>query len=354
MFKLSKIKSIKPLGKMIVADITVENDSSYIGNGVVNHNSSRSPNLQNLPSDEAYRKCFITALGNKFLNCDFASQEGRLAAEVSGDQKMLDFFNLGHPIFKDDIHSFVGTMMFSLIRNDPNLIILKKTHPEERQIAKVTGFKTIYGGSAFTMKDDFGVTVEEAQTFIDGYLDAFPGLKEYFNKCEEAVMKTGEIVIDEITGRKWFSPDFHRLADMNKEIWSYFPKNYRQLSQAKRTEAKEKVYKEFPHVKEMWSFYFTIQGSLKRTSYNYPVQGRAGSQTKKAAVLFREYCIENNLTEILYLVNLIHDECSAECEESFAEEGLRILKTTMIDGAQYFCKKVKMDASGNISNNWEK
>mgnify|MGYP003402977058 CR=1 FL=1 len=105
--------------------------------------SSRSPNLQNLPSDEAYRQCFITEKGFKFLNCDFASQEGRIAAEVSGDQKMLDFFNLGHPVFKDDIHSFVGTMMFSLLRNDPNLVILKKTHPEERQIAKVIGFKTL-------------------------------------------------------------------------------------------------------------------------------------------------------------------------------------------------------------------
>lgn len=212
----------------------------------------------------------------------------------------------------------------------------------------------LYGGSAFTMKDDFGVSVEEAQEFIDGYLDAFPGLIDYLKKCEEAVAKTGEILISEITGRKWFSPDFHKLEEMNQEIWSYFPKNYRQLGEAKRKEVKEQVYRDFPHVKDMWSKYFTIQGSLKRTSYNFPIQGCAGEQTKKAAVLFRENCIENNLTDVLFLVNLIHDECSAECKEDFAEEGLNILKTKMIEGAQYFCKKVKMDASGNISNHWEK
>ena len=340
------LKNIHPITKRVHTSYT-----QILNTGRI---SSRNPNLQNLPADESYRQCFIQSIGNKFLNCDFSSQESRVLAEVSGDKKMLDFFNNGHPIHKTDFHSFTGTNMFSLLRNDPDLIINKKDFPEERQIAKTISFKVAYGGSAYTLKDDFGTSEEEAQLFIDNFLNAFPDLKSYFKNCEENVLKTGYIIIDKTTNRRWFSPDFDKLEKINKEIWSYFPDNYRKLSKEQREKVKKEVYLKNPHVKDMWSLYFTIQSSLKRTSLNYPIQGLAGSQTKKSAVLFRKYCIENNLQDKLFLVNLIHDECSAEVNENFAEKGLQILKSKMIEGAQFFCEKVKMDAEGNINTNWSK
>lgn len=316
--------------------------------------SSRSPNLQNLPGDNAYRQSFISSKNNNFLNCDFSSQESRVLAEVSGDEKMIDFFNNGHPIHGSDFHCFTGTNMFSLLRNEPDLIITKKTHPEERQTAKTISFKIPYGGSAYTLKDDFGISEEEAQLFIDNFLGAFPQLKSYFKQCEDSVLKNGYIIIDPITDRRWFSSDFCKLDTLNKEIWKHFPDNYRSLSIEQRKIVKEDLYKIHPEIKDMWSLFFTIQSSLKRTSMNYPIQGRSGSQTKKAAVLFREYCIKNNLQDKLFLVNLIHDECSAEVSKDFAEEGLKILKEKMIEGAQFFCQKVKMDAEGNINTHWSK
>lgn len=316
--------------------------------------SSRSPNLQNLPSDNAYRQCFIASDDNKFLNCDFSSQESRVLAEVSKDAKMIDFFNNGHPVHGSDFHCFTGTNMFSLLRGEPDLIITKKKHPEERQIAKTISFKVAYGGSAFTLKDDFGTTEEEAQLFIDNFLDAFPQLRNYFKKCEQDVLKNGYIVIDEITNRRWFSSDFKKLKILNDKIWSHFPNNYRDLNLEQRKIVKEDLYKVHPEVKDMWSLFFTIQSSLKRTSLNYPIQGLSGSQTKKAAVLFREHCIENNIYDKVYLVNLIHDECSAESHKDFAEDGLKLLKNKMIEGANFFCKDVKMDAEGSINTHWSK
>lgn len=316
--------------------------------------SSRSPNLQNLPSDNAYRQCFISGANKKFLNCDFSSQESRVLAEVSKDAKMIDFFNNGHPIHGSDFHCFTGTNMFSLLRGEPDLIITKKTHPEERQTAKTISFKIPYGGSAYTLKDDFGISEEEAQLFIDNFLDAFPQLRNYFKKCEQDVLKNGFIVIDDITNRRWFSSDFKKLKILNDKIWSHFPNNYRDLNAEQRKIVKEDLYKVHPEIKDMWSLFFTIQSSLKRTSLNYPIQGLSGSQTKKAAVLFREYCISNGIYDIVYLVNLIHDECSAESDEEFAEQGLKILKDKMIEGANFFCKNVIMDAEGSINTHWSK
>lgn len=51
MFTESKIKSIKTIGIQTVCDITVKDNHSYVANGIVNHNSSQDPNLQNIPRD---------------------------------------------------------------------------------------------------------------------------------------------------------------------------------------------------------------------------------------------------------------------------------------------------------------
>jgi DNA polymerase I-like protein with 3'-5' exonuclease and polymerase domains len=102
----------------------------------------------------------------------------------------------------------------------------------------------------------------------------------------------------------------------------------------------------------MWSEYYQLKGSIERCSQNYPIQGLAGSQTKMAGVLFRRYQIENNLRDKLYLTSLVHDECLSEVVKEMAEEGLKVLENKMIEGANLFCKKVKMGATGNICEYW--
>lgn len=103
--------------------------------------SSRNPNLQNIPADKEYRECFIAGDNNILINSDYNSQESRILAEVSGDPAMLSFFNDGHPIFGEDYHSFTATKMFSLLRGEPDLVISKETHREERDAAKAISFK---------------------------------------------------------------------------------------------------------------------------------------------------------------------------------------------------------------------
>lgn len=314
--------------------------------------ASSKPNIQNIPSEIGYRKSFVPSDGYTIINADYSSQESRVLAEVCGDKDMLSFFNDGHEIFGDDYHSFIATKMFRLIRNEPELVVTKKTHPKERQDAKSINFKIAYGGSAFTLKDDFGVDEEVAQKFIDGYFEAIPTLKRDFENAKKSVLKKGYIDIDEITGRRWYWKEFSTIEDLNKKIWSFFPENYRYLSPEERKPIKEKIYKEHPEVKEMWSEYFSLRGKAERNALNYRIQGFAGSQTKMAGIMFRKYQIENNLQDKLFITNLIHDEFLAEVSLNFQEEGREIIEKCMIDGAQYFCKKVKMDAQAVLVNYW--
>lgn len=314
--------------------------------------SSSSPNCQNVPSEEQYRKAFIPTDGFVILNADYASQESRILAEVSGDEDMLSFFNNGHEIFKDDFHCFTATKMFRIMRNDPTLIINKKDHPTERKTAKDISFKVAYGGSAYTLKDDFGVDEDVAQSFIDGFLDAFPSLREYFDNGKKEAMKLGYIEIDPITGRRWYDPNFKRMSALNKKIWSYYPPDYKDMDWKARDVVKQKIKVAHPEVRDMWSEYFSLKGKLERNSMNYKIQGLAGSQTKMAGVLFRKHVLENNLQDKIFITLFVHDEALGEAITGYEEQGRTLIEKCMEDGAMTFCSKVKMKAEAITNTFW--
>jgi DNA polymerase I-like protein with 3'-5' exonuclease and polymerase domains len=314
--------------------------------------SSRGPNLQNIPGDPDYRKAFVAAVGTKVVNCDYSSQEARIVADVSGDPTMLRFFNEGDPVHGKDYHSMTATKLFRVLRSDPNLLISKSTHPKERNDAKSLSFKIIYGGSAFTLKDDLNVDKDTAQKFIDSYLEAFPGLKQYFDDSHREALEHGYIDIDPITGRRYWEPDYECMLEAKKIIAELLPSNYQKMKYHDKQAAKEEAEKKHPGFSNLVKLYSIIEGSLKRCSQNYRIQGLAGSQTKTFGVLFRKYQIEHNLRDKIWLINLIHDESLAEVKEEYGEQGRQLIETLMKVGAQMYCSKVKMDAEGVLTTYW--
>ncbi len=166
------------------------------------------------------------------------------------------------------------------------------------------------------------------------------------------MLKKGYIEIDPITQRRWHDPNFHRMNGLTKKAWSYFPENYRTLGVVERAEVKNKLYEKNPDIKELWSEYFSLKGKLERNALNYRIQGLAGGQLKRSGILFRERQIENNLQDKIWLTSLIHDESLAEVADGFEEEGVKFLESAMVDGAQTFCKQVKMKAEAAAVKFW--
>ena len=214
-------------------------------------------------------------------------------------------------------------------------------------------FKIAYGGSAHTLKDDFGCTIEEAQAFIDAYMGAFPQLKKYFDTVESNVLKRGWIQIDQVIERRWFSPEFPQLKELQDQAWACYPKGYKEMPRGeKKDKIKEQVKEQHPELKQIWSKFFTLKGELSRCARNYPIQGVAGNQTKQAGVYFRKYQIENNLQDKVYLTNLIHDEAMAEAVNGFENEATELLLKCMEKGGGRFTKSVKMTAAGGETKWW--
>jgi len=101
------------------------------------------PNLQNLPSDELTRSCFISEPGYKFIAADYSSQEQIVLANFSKEENLINFYKKG---FKD-MHSYVAFLMYPVIRRctieeltPDKLGYVKKEHSDKRKIAKSAGF----------------------------------------------------------------------------------------------------------------------------------------------------------------------------------------------------------------------
>ena len=54
-----------------------------------------TPNLQNIPSDEETRSCFICEKGNIMIDADYSSQEQVVMANFSQEPNLLNFYKKG-------------------------------------------------------------------------------------------------------------------------------------------------------------------------------------------------------------------------------------------------------------------
>jgi len=89
-FYYAQVEEIQDCGVQAVWDITVEKDHSYIAQGVIHHNSSESPNLQNIPKREKtakeIRRQLVAPPGHSFVSFDYGQIEARVFAMITKDK----------------------------------------------------------------------------------------------------------------------------------------------------------------------------------------------------------------------------------------------------------------------------
>jgi len=142
-----------------------------------------SGNTQNLPHDFEYRDCFIAGEGNVMIVADWGSQEPRVAAYLSQDERLIEILNSDKKLYieiaKDVFHKPVT-------KQDAEYTHIKST---------VLGI--FYGMGAQGLAKRIGVSEEEAQNMIDKILETYPGIQDYIEKQRKA----GDYV-QSIYGRK--------------------------------------------------------------------------------------------------------------------------------------------------------
>lgn len=338
------LKMINPVSGRIHTQYTQLMSTGRLSSGGRNKETGEAyPNLQNIPSDEETRSCFVAEQGNTLIACDYTGQEQIVLVNKCLDKNLLEFYDqdLG------DMHSFVASKMYPEL-DGMDLKEIKSKHKDKRQAAKVAGFAINYGGSGIGIADQLGLSVEQGQHIYDSYFKAFPGLKDYFDKTKKFGLENGYVLISPVTGKKSYVDFYDDFVETKKQIEvKGFWEKYK--------EHKQSMTPTYSKLKKQISLYFSKKGDIERMSLNYPIQGESAEITKLSCVYFWEdYLVPNNLLFTVKFVNTVHDENVVECPKSIQEETAKALEDSMVKAGAIFCKRVPLKADPCISDYWKK
>jgi DNA polymerase-1 len=165
--------------------------------------SCTGPNMQQIPRDAEIRKCFVPDEGNKFILADYSQVELRVAAQLTGDERMIDAYRKG-----GDLHKLTA----SLITGTP----LEEVTRSQRQAAKAVNFGLIFAMGARGLKsyseDVYGVemSLDEAEAFRSRYFEAYRGIREWHDSIKAKPPRVSR----SLTGRRYFHKEDAGIAGL--------------------------------------------------------------------------------------------------------------------------------------------
>jgi DNA polymerase-1 len=226
--------------------------------------ASADPNLQNIPirteRGRAIRHAFVAQEGSTLLALDYSQIELRLAAILSGDEKLVDIFKSGR-----DVHREVAALVFGVGPGEVDY--------EMRRRAKVINFGILYGMGTVALRAQLGTTAAEAQQFYDDYFSTFTRLAAYLEETRGFARKHG--YTETFYGRR----------------------------------------REFPGMKSPLPY---VRAQAERMAINAPIQGTEADLVKLAMVRVDEYLAREGLKEDVHLILQVHDELVYEVKDARA------------------------------------
>jgi DNA polymerase-1 len=141
----------------------------------------KRPNLQNLPRDRRYRRCFVAPDGRVLVKADYSQIELRIAAKVSGDQAMLDAYLRGI-----DLHTLTAQRVLGAA----------EVTKEQRQLAKAVNFGLLFGMGVDAFRKyaksnyDLDLTKDDAGRYREAFFAAYPGLRRWHRSTPNRAVAT--------------------------------------------------------------------------------------------------------------------------------------------------------------------
>ncbi len=152
--------------------------------------SCSKPNLQQFPP---VLKDYVRAPdGRVIVVADYSQAELRIAAQISGDKRMLEAYRRGEDLHAATARSLTGRENIS---------------KEERDLAKAVNFGLLYGQGAAGLveyaRNKYGVTMttEEANRYRRRFFETYPGLKAW-HEGQWRRLKRGNTETRTLSGRR--------------------------------------------------------------------------------------------------------------------------------------------------------
>lgn len=144
--------------------------------------ASENPGVQNIPNKtdlgRAIRRAFIAEKGYKLVSIDYSQIELRIAAQLSGDEKLISIFKN-----KEDVHTAVAAQVFE--------VPLSEVTKDLRRQAKVINFGVMYGMGVTALQKNLDTDRATAQKFYNDYFEKFSGLAAYLERTKAETAERG-------------------------------------------------------------------------------------------------------------------------------------------------------------------
>lgn len=235
--------------------------------------SSIEPNLQNIPTKNAYgkliRKAFLPSHNSIIVSGDYSQIELRILAHIANVKGLIDAFNNDL-----DIHTKTASLVYN--------VKLEEVTKEMRSTAKAVNFGIVYGISGYGLSENTGLTPNEAKKFIDNYLNTYEEIKTYMDNT-----------IKEVHDKKYVKTLFNRI----------------------RT------------IEEVNNTNYMIRQAGERMALNTPIQGTSADIIKKAMVEIHKEFKKQNIKSKMILQ--VHDELIFDTLIEEQDKVINIAKTIM-------------------------
>jgi DNA polymerase I len=263
--------------------------------------ASLNPNLQNIPVKtdlgNAIRTTFVATEGFSLAAFDYSQVELRIAAFLSGDEKLIDIFRKG-----EDVHTSVASFVFGVPQ--------KEVTSEMRRRAKVINFGIIYGMGVTALKQNLGAetTRADAQKFYDDYFNTFSQLASYLDAVKAE------------TARRGYTETFYGRRRYFEGINSKIP---------------------------------FIKAAAERMAINAPIQGTEADVVKLAMIRIDEFLQKEGYQDDVLPVLQVHDELVYEIRDSVVKEvtpKIEKIMESVMDPKD--TKGVVLKAAAHVAKNW--
>src|SRR5215216_6191242 len=249
-----------------------------------------SPNIQQIPHEDGFRRCFVAEEGNVLVIADYSQIELRILAEVSDDPAFVEAFQKG-----EDLHRVTAATMYG--------VPMDEVTKEQRSDAKRINFGLMYGRGAKSLSAQLGTDEERGRELIDEYFANYPKVQRFLQMTANRAVR--DRTLRTLAGRvRKFGPS--TVAD--------------------------------------------DRGALRREAMNYPIQGASADIAKLALGYVREELEGLDAR----LINCIHDEFVVECGQEISEEVSERTRAAMIRAGEEILNKVPVDVEVAVSREWRK
>ncbi len=278
------LEFIKPQTKRIHADFR------QIGAPTGRFSCSK-PNIQQIPHDEAYRRCFRAPDGRKLCVADYSQIELRILADFSNDENFINAFKSGA-----DFHTITAAQVFN--------VAAEEVSSEQRSFAKRLNFGVVYGIGASRFALMTGLSQTHAEDTMRKYFGTYRGLDTYLRDSARRVVS-----------------DRVARTGSGRMLKFRFDENDRAQI-----------------------------GAAQRNGKNFPIQGTSADILKRALHLLHKEMLGTSAK----LVNIVHDEIIVECDAAEAAQIADKLEKAMCTAGEEYVKKVPVKVDVHITDEWTK